>query len=58
MTRDDVVSFLDSLRKDDSEDIMHEMDRQYNLRLTVLYKIYQMAVLTMIWNPLKDQNLT
>jgi DNA-binding ferritin-like protein (Dps family) len=31
MTKDDVIMFLDSLRKDNSEDIMHKWIGRYNL---------------------------
>jgi hypothetical protein len=46
MTRDDIISFLDSLRKDESEDVMHKWIGSYNLRLMLLYEIFQMAVLS------------
>jgi hypothetical protein len=41
MTRDDVISFLDSLRKDDSEDLMHKWIGGYNLRLTILTRFFK-----------------
>ena len=41
MTRDDVICFLDSLRKDDSEDLMHKWIGGYNLRLTILTRFFK-----------------
>lgn len=41
MTRDDVIRFLDSLRKDDSEDIMHKWIGSYNLRLISLIRFFK-----------------
>jgi integrase len=41
MTRDDIISFLDSLRKDDSEDVMHKWIGSYNLRLTFFMRFFK-----------------
>jgi integrase/recombinase XerD len=41
MTRDDIISFLDSLRKDDSDDIMHKWIDSYNLRLTFFIRFFK-----------------
>jgi integrase/recombinase XerD len=41
ITRDEVISFLDSLRKDDSEDLMHKWIGSYNLRLTSFTRFFK-----------------
>lgn len=41
LTRDDVISFLDSLRKVDSEDPMHKWIGSYNLRLTSFMRFFK-----------------
>lgn len=41
ITRDDVISFLDSLRKNDSEDVMHKWIGSYNLRLTSFTRFFK-----------------
>jgi hypothetical protein len=41
MTRDDIISFLDSIKKDDSEDIMHKWIGSYNLRLTLFTRFFK-----------------
>ncbi len=41
MTRDDVISFLDSIRRNDSEDTMHKWIGTYNLRLTVFARFFK-----------------
>ena len=41
MTRDDVISFLDSIRRNDSEDIMHKWIGTYNLRLTFFMRFFK-----------------
>jgi integrase/recombinase XerD len=41
MTRDDIISFLDSLRKDDSEDPMHKWIGSYNLRLISFMRFFK-----------------
>jgi integrase len=41
MTRDDIINFLDSLRKDDSEDLMHKWIGSYNLRLTSFMRFFK-----------------
>jgi hypothetical protein len=41
MTRDDIICFLDSLRKDDSEDPMHKWIGSYNLRLTSFMRFFK-----------------
>jgi integrase/recombinase XerD len=41
MTRDDIISFLDSLRKDESEDVMHKWIGSYNLRLMCFTKFFK-----------------
>jgi integrase len=41
MTRDDVISFLGSLRKAESEDVMHKWIGSYNLRLTFFARFFK-----------------
>jgi integrase len=41
MTRDDVISFLDRLRKDESEDVMHKWIGSYNLRLMLFTRFFK-----------------
>ncbi len=41
MTRDDVISFLGSLRKAESEDVMHNWIGSYNLRLTFFARFFK-----------------
>jgi integrase len=41
MTRDDILNFLDSLRKDDTEDLMHKWIGSYNLRLTSFKRFFK-----------------
>jgi integrase len=41
MTRDDILNFLDSLRKDDTEDQMHKWIGCYNLRLTSFKRFFK-----------------
>jgi integrase/recombinase XerD len=41
MTRDDIILFLDSLRKDDSEDLMHKWIGSYNLKLAILTRFFK-----------------
>jgi integrase/recombinase XerD len=41
MTRDDVIRFLNSLRKDESEDVMHKWIGTYNLRLAYFTRFFK-----------------
>ena len=41
ITRADIISFLDSLRKDESEDMMHKWIGSYNLRLMCFTKFFK-----------------
>ena len=41
MIRDDVISFLDSLRKNDSEDTLHKWIGSYNLRLIIFIRFFK-----------------
>jgi integrase len=41
MTRDEVISFLGSLRKAESEDVMHNWIGSYNLRLTFFARFFK-----------------
>ena len=41
MSKDDIIKFLDSIRKDDSEDIMHKWIGSYNLRLTIFIRFFK-----------------
>jgi integrase len=41
MTRDDVISFLDSIRRNDSQDSMHKWIGSYNLRLTIFIRFFK-----------------
>jgi integrase/recombinase XerD len=41
MSRDDIISFLDSLRKDETEDMMHKWIGTYNLRLAYVTRFFK-----------------
>ncbi|MGH9982497.1 MAG: hypothetical protein ACRD8W_00900 [Nitrososphaeraceae archaeon] len=41
MSRADIVNFLDSLRKDESEDVMHKWIGSYNLRLAYFTRFFK-----------------
>ena len=41
MTKDDIINFLDNLRKNDSEDLMHKWIGSYNLRLTSFTRFFK-----------------
>jgi hypothetical protein len=41
MSRADIISYLDSLKKDESEDVMHKWIGSYNLRLAYLTRFFK-----------------